>query len=53
MLRPVDQPGADGVALDVSEYLEEMQIVLDRERLEPALPDVSGALIVLVIARRT
>ncbi len=49
MLGPVDQPRTDGIALYVSEHFEEMQIVLNREGLEAALPDMSAALIVLVI----
>lgn len=42
VLGPGNQRRAEGVALDVARDGHEMFVVLDRERLEPALPDVSA-----------
>lgn len=45
-----DQAGADGIAQAVAEHREQMSVLLNREALETALPDMAVAMVVPVIA---
>lgn len=44
-----DQAGAHGIAKHVAEHKEKVFILLNRETFEPALPNVTMTLIMLVI----
>ena len=43
------QLGPDRVALDIAQHRQQVLVLLDREGLEPALPDVAAAVVVLVV----
>ncbi len=47
-----DEFGAEGDPLDVAEDRREVVIVLDREGLEPPLPDVAAGLVMPMVSLR-
>jgi len=49
-LSPSHQSGPERIPLDVSQDRPEMRVLLDWERLEPALPDVSASAVVSMIS---
>jgi hypothetical protein len=49
LFRAFYQVGAHRISLHVTEHRQEMVVLLNRERLETALPDVAAAVIMLVV----
>jgi hypothetical protein len=48
--RALHQSGSDRIAFNVTQHCQQMPILFNRKRLEPALPNVTAAVMMLMIA---